>query len=226
MIKRLLIALAFLFWSAPSHAVCVNGETYYLVGYLESDAGVPATGKALSTVLFDIDYYDGTTASLSNQATGELEAPGWYFYTYTSNGKSGVYAMRTTGSEKPFPGAPLEVLCDNQKHKALVNSLWDESKSNHTTSGTFGYYLDAPVSAAGGSALTVTAGTGNASTWRIPIDETSTITASGQFVGRKLTCNKETREIVSTIQGSPDLIVIEPGRPFSAAPDAVSCSIE
>lgn len=31
-----------------------------------------------------------------------------------------------------------------------VNSVWDEPQSSHTTAGTFGYYLDAQVSAAGG----------------------------------------------------------------------------
>ena len=73
---------------------------------------------------------------------------------------------------------------------------------------------------------TVTAGTGNTSTWRIPINETATITANGQYIGAELVCAAEIREIVDTIQGTPDIIVIEPGRPFTVAPDAISCALD
>lgn len=33
---------------------------------------------------------------------------------------------------------------------AVADAVWDEARTGHTTSGTFGYYLDAQVSAAGG----------------------------------------------------------------------------
>jgi hypothetical protein len=37
---------------------------------------------------------------------------------------------------------------------AGVDAIWDESQSGHSTAGTFGKYLDAQVSAAGGTSLT------------------------------------------------------------------------
>lgn len=37
---------------------------------------------------------------------------------------------------------------------AGIDAIWDEARSGHTTAGTFGYYLDAQVSAAGGGSLT------------------------------------------------------------------------
>ena len=37
---------------------------------------------------------------------------------------------------------------------AGIDAVWDEPQSGHTTSGTFGYYLDARVSSAGGGGLT------------------------------------------------------------------------
>ena len=37
---------------------------------------------------------------------------------------------------------------------AGIDAIWDEPQSGHTTAGTFGYYLDARVSQAGGGGLT------------------------------------------------------------------------
>lgn len=37
---------------------------------------------------------------------------------------------------------------------ASIDSIWDEVQSGHSTAGTFGYYLDSQVSAAGGGGLT------------------------------------------------------------------------
>lgn len=106
----LLILLTF---STVSFAKCTSGNSYALKGYIESDAGIPVTGKTLSTVLFDIFYDDGTS-SLSLQASAEM-GQGWYRYTYTSNGKSGVYIMRdSTSFYRNFPGGILETLCDSQ----------------------------------------------------------------------------------------------------------------
>ena len=40
---------------------------------------------------------------------------------------------------------------------AIADAVWDEAQSGHTTADTFGYYLDARVSAAGGSGGTANA---------------------------------------------------------------------
>lgn len=77
-----------------------------------------------------------------------------------------------------------------------------------------------------GAIATVTAGTGNTSTFAIPIDETNVITADGRYVGNFLICGGERREIVATDDNTTDLIVIGPGLPFTTAPDGVSCTIE
>ncbi len=86
--------------------------------------------------------------------------------------------------------------------------------------------LDVAVSSVGGSSdITVTASSGNTSTWRIPIDETGVITGNGQYVGWTLVCGKVQREIVDSIQGTPDIIIIEPGNQFGTAPDNEACTI-
>lgn len=83
------------------------------------------------------------------------------------------------------------------------------------------------ISIAGCLAIgTVTATIGNTSTWRIPIDETTIITANGQYIGAQLVCNKEIREIVDSIQGTPDILIIEPGNPYTIAPAAISCELD
>lgn len=108
-----LALIGLLLFSSISFAKCMAGNSYALKGYIESDAGIPVTGKTLSTVLFDIFYDDGTS-SLSLQASAEM-GQGWYRYTYASNGKSGIYIMRdSTNFYRNFPGGILETLCDSQ----------------------------------------------------------------------------------------------------------------
>lgn len=152
--KKILIAALILLLPALAQAKCVNGTSYVLKGYFENSNNDPVTGKTLSEVKFDLFYDDGTS-STGNNATAEM-GQGWYRYSYTSNGKAGVWVVRdSTGSYKNFPGGLLESLCDSQVHTALVYSIWDEVQSGHTTAGTFGKYLDAQVSTAGGgSSLT------------------------------------------------------------------------
>jgi len=339
--KRVLLSCVMLVGvlAGSATAKCVNGQSYQLKGYMETDAGIPVTGKTLSQVIFDIKYDDGTD-SLGNTATAEM-INGWYRRSYTSNGKSGVYTMRdSTSTYKNFPGAPLEGVCDAQDPLAMVQAvwsemqstyttagtfgdmldsqvsaaggdpwatalpgaygagtagkivgdalaahtpqsgdsfarlgapagasvsadiatvksdtaavlvdtgtsgvvvadktgyslsaagidvIWDEAQAGHTTAGTFGRHLDAQISTSGSGATAVTAGTGNSSAWRIPIDETTVITANGQYIGAKLTCSKETREVVDTVQGTPDLIIVEPGNLFTSAPASVSCDLD
>ena len=45
----------------------------------------------------------------------------------------------------------------NSLNDVSVSDIWSESQSGYTTSGTFGYYVDSQVSAAGGSSLTTAA---------------------------------------------------------------------
>lgn len=148
--KKILLGLFFcLMFPFAAHGKCVSGVNYVLKGYFEDSGNNAVVGKTLTDVKFDVFYDDGTS-SVGNSATAEL-GQGWYRYTYASNGKSGVWVVRdSTTVLKNFPGGLLESLCDSQDPAAIVDATWDELKSGHTTAGTFGYYLDAQVSAAGG----------------------------------------------------------------------------
>jgi len=109
------MAVAAIVWCAPltAFAKCVNTVSYELKGYLEDASNNPVTGKSLSTVLFDV-YYDDGTSSLNNAATAEM-GNGWYRYSYTANGKDGVWTVEdSTATLKQFPGGLLELLCDSQ----------------------------------------------------------------------------------------------------------------
>jgi hypothetical protein len=113
--KKIFIALL-LILALPMgiSAKCVNSTSYTLKGYMEDASNDPVTSKTLSTVKFDVFYDDGTTASTDNSATAEM-GQGWYRYSYTSSGKSGVWIMRDSGGTyKNFPGGILENLCDSQ----------------------------------------------------------------------------------------------------------------
>ncbi len=189
--KILLILLLLLFWPIYSYSSCINGNIYNIMGQMNNSAGDPVTGKILSEVRFDFFYTDGTT-SLNNNAIAEMGL-GWYRYTYTSNGKSGVYTMKdSTATHKNYHNF-LDIHCNAQEKTKTVSM--------------------------------VTASTGNSSTWRIPIDETSVIAVSNNYIGTYLICNTEIREVVATVNGTPDLIIIEPGRPFLSAPASTICQI-
>lgn len=114
MIKTIFTILLCLGLCIQAEAKCINGSSYVLKGYLETDAGVPVTAKALNEVLFDIFYDDGSTASTGNVATAEM-GQGVYRYSYTSNGKNGWFVMRdSTSVNRNFPGGVLEIHCDSQ----------------------------------------------------------------------------------------------------------------
>ena len=127
--KKVILAMLMLLALTPGSALakCANSGSYVLKGYMESDAGVPTTGKTLSEVLFDIFYDDGSTASTGNAATAEM-GQGWYRYAYTSSGKNGIWIMRdSAGTYKNFPGGTLENLCDSED--ASMKEVLDKIRS-------------------------------------------------------------------------------------------------
>jgi hypothetical protein len=63
---------------------------------------------------------------------------------------------KTITLEEPLTSAPADgdqflILATHENSVAeIADGVWNEAQSGHTTVGTFGYYLDAQVSAAGG----------------------------------------------------------------------------
>ncbi len=65
----------------------------------------------------------------------------------------------TTTYASAISGSVVKEIADNAAGGGLtvadiVDAVWDEDQSEHITDGTFGYYLDGQVSAAGSSSLT------------------------------------------------------------------------
>ena len=118
MIQLILSIIMVLIVPIHGYAKCINTVSYTLKGYLEDGNNLPVPGLMCTepcsqVVLFDVLYDDGTSL-LNQEATAEM-GQGWYRYTYTANGKNGVWIMRHgTLVYRNFPGGILENLCDSQ----------------------------------------------------------------------------------------------------------------
>lgn len=63
----------------------------------------------------------------------------------------------------------------------IADAVWDEARTGHTTAGTFGYYLDAPVSTAGGGGSSDwTTDEKNQIRYRLGIDGTTAAPSTNQ----------------------------------------------
>ncbi len=72
--------------------------------------------------------------------------------TYAGGAVSSVTAPVTVGTNNDKTGYSL--VSGPATTTQIADAVWDEMQSGHTTSGTFGYYLDSRVSTAGGGSLT------------------------------------------------------------------------
>lgn len=105
----------------------------------------------------DTSFTAGTMGSQStswdNTAAGTAPPTEAEIYTYfTSTNRENLFKADVTGLSTFDPTTEYVTLSTNSMN-SLIDLVWDEAGSGHSTAGTFGYYLDAQISgiAAGSS---------------------------------------------------------------------------
>ena len=92
------------------------------------------------------DFYNDLTIAFTG---GSLEGQSRVVTDY--DGASGAITVEEPLTSAPSSGDDFIILTAHvHPVSSIVEGVWDEPQSGHTTVGTFGYYLDDQVSAAGG----------------------------------------------------------------------------
>ncbi len=139
---------------------------------LSSHNSAGSTGKALKQLKEGIISQDGSVndaaATATSFVTNLAEAVDGFFHdkviVFISGSLSGQARHIETynGTTKAitvsqaFTSAPSDadefLILATHEHSLgeIADGVWDEARSGHTTAGTFGYFLDAQVSSAGG----------------------------------------------------------------------------
>lgn len=82
--------------------------------------------------------YDGPTKAEMDAAFTEIKGAGW----------TGDYHLQRIGSDVAMNGTAMaSIIAEVQ---SVASDVWDELKASHSIAGSFGVYLDAPVSSSGG----------------------------------------------------------------------------
>jgi len=101
------------------------------------------------------DFYRDKVISF---ISGSLQGQSRVIQGYTGSSKTIILDESLTSAPADgdeFIILSLHVHAMTEIEERVTDSVWDEPQSGHTTVGTFGYYLDSEVSAAGGGSLTV-----------------------------------------------------------------------
>lgn len=193
--KKNAFIFAIVFWclavqawaGCPTNELIQNTQTPIIFSYEKRDGtGEDTTNTANKKVSFAYyngsawRWYNGTdwTATTESQLAMTQLTGGQYYYLLSAAALSATVLDKyivIRFDEIDDVDVTMSCLSYVQPEKRLtINKVWDEPKTNHTTAGTFGYYLDAQVSAAGGGgAADWTATEKNQLRYRLGIDGTT-----------------------------------------------------
>jgi hypothetical protein len=243
--NRVRVGLTLLMLAATAPAalaeVChVAGNVVTYDRYFHDDT-MTAADPTSPTAILQIAEDNGTTAYSSLATPTKINSElGRYGGAYTVSGSPtlGTYKISLIGTVPTSKTLKLTAMIFRVQAScpataaALATLQADaDNLQTRTPAALVGGRMDSSVGAyatgqAPGLVATVTPDPGNTSTITIPITETGTITASGQFEGDWLACGTEPpKEIVLTVNGTPDTIGIRVDRPFAAAPNSGTCGI-
>jgi len=132
-------------------------------GVISTDGSVDDTSATATTFISNLSstvdgfYHDKIIVFISGDLLGQAR----HIETYVGSTKAITVSVPLTSA--PSDGSEFLILSGQSfSLNEHADAVWDEARSGHTTSGTFGYYLDAQVSSisAGGGegiyTLTVT----------------------------------------------------------------------
>ena len=147
----------------PTNELIQNTQTPIIFSFEKRDGtGEDTTNTGNKRVSFAYyngaawRWYNGTdwSATSENLRTMTQLTGGQYYFLLPAAALDATVADKfivTRFDDLDDVNVTVSCISYVQPEKRLtINKMWDEPKSNHTTAGTFGYYLDAQVSAAGG----------------------------------------------------------------------------
>jgi hypothetical protein len=132
--------------NAATPAVTVSDKT----GFSLSASGVQAIWDALTSALV-------TAGSIGKRIVDYLTGDIFARIGAPSGASVSVDISAINAKTTNLPASPAAVGSAMTLSAAAVDLIWDEAQAGHTTAGTFGKYLDAQVSLAGGGSLTAPA---------------------------------------------------------------------
>lgn len=250
-----LLMLLFLPNIVMAESVFKKDSTSKLIEIFISDSssliGGGLTGLVYNTSGLTAYYYcSGTmatsitlaTMTVGTWATGgfiQIDAtnmPGWYQFgipnAAIASGCGDDSNIHFKGAANMVPLPFAISLVDNlesdtyAKVDTEVAAILDDTGTSGviTASGTVTTVTNAVTV---GSIVTIITAPDNASSWYIKLNGTSYITANGDYKGFYLYCNtlKTEREIVDSVNGVSDYIILERGFPFPSNPVSETCDI-
>ena len=145
--------------NADAVTLAVNGD---IAGTAWSEYHIGVKIVAPERGTDNASTFDHTTDDVNTNAASRTASQATGFSTHSA---ADVYTEFTTGSNEDAFKADVSALATAASITALndptaaevADAVWDEQQSNHITAGSFGAYLDATVSTAGGgdSAATI-----------------------------------------------------------------------
>jgi len=137
------------------------GKGVYLITWSTTDLNTVGRFDFIVEVSGDINYYGSLVVSanlLDDLATdiaalNDLDAAGVLAAVTNDDTKwAGAHVDAAISTRSSHSAADVVALLNDPTVAAIVTGIWTEAQAGYTTPGTFGYFLDLQVSAAGGGA--------------------------------------------------------------------------
>jgi hypothetical protein len=135
---------------ATTQADLDNPDQYKATGFSTHSVSDIVTAMQAVSDDFKANVSGLATAAALATAQNDLDNPSQYKATgFSTHSAADIWAVAT----REITGGTITTVSDKTGYSlssAGIDAIWDEVQSGHSSSGTFGYYLDSQVSAAGG----------------------------------------------------------------------------
>jgi hypothetical protein len=135
---------------ATTQADLDNPDQYKATGFSTHSVSDIVTAMQAVSDDFKADGAGLATAAALATSQTDLDNPSQYKATgFSTHSAADIWAVAT----REITGGTITTVSDKTGYSlssAGIDAIWDEVQSGHSSSGTFGYYLDSQVSAAGG----------------------------------------------------------------------------
>ena len=165
----------------PAAPTSITAVLYRIVNGVRSPSGVTVTATATAnTGEYTFAWTNGAwnrTDELELRVIPVIDSVSYPATIWRSHGSVDA-AMRGTDSAmlaSSYTAPPTTA--------AIADGVWDEARAGHTTAGTFGFYLDAAISSAGGGSGGLTATETAAAVWNALAATYNTADTMGAALG-------------------------------------------
>jgi len=178
----------------PAAPTSITAVLYRIVNGVRSPSGVTVTATATAnTGEYTFAWTNGAwnrTDELELRVIPVIDSVSYPATIWRSHGSVDA-VMRGTDSAmlaSSYTAPPTTAV--------IADGVWDEARAGHTTAGTFGFYLDAAISSAGGGSGGLTATETAAAVWNALAATYNTADTMGAALGNVPTAEEITAAVV------------------------------